>query len=89
MTATATAEPSATTGSSGAGGFLRGWSWQASLFLAPALFLLAVFMLYPTVSTIILSFENGLDNDARVDDFSANLDPSGFTPAALRARGTR
>ena len=42
MTATATAEPSATTGSSGAGGFLRGWSWQASLFLAPALFLLTV-----------------------------------------------
>lgn len=66
MTATATAEPSATTGSSGAGGFLRGWSWQASLFLAPALLLLAVFMLYPTVSTIILSFENGLDNYIRL-----------------------
>ena len=32
---------------------------------------------------------NGLDNDDRVHDFSVNLDPSGFTPAALRARGTR
>jgi alpha-glucoside transport system permease protein len=41
--------------------WLRGWSWQASLFLAPALFLIAVFMLYPTISTIILSFQNGLD----------------------------
>ena len=32
---------------------------------------------------------NGLDNDDRVHDFSVELDPSGFTPAALRARGTR
>ena len=31
----------------------------------------------------------GLDNDDRVHDFSVELDPSGFTPAALRARGTR
>lgn len=45
---------------------MSGWSWQASLFLAPALFLLAVFMLYPTVSTIILSFENGFDNYVRL-----------------------
>ncbi|HEX2221579.1 MAG TPA: sugar ABC transporter permease [Candidatus Limnocylindria bacterium] len=41
---------------------IGGWSLAASLFLAPALFLLAVFMLYPTVSTIVLSFENGLNN---------------------------
>lgn len=47
-------------------GLLRGWSWQASLFLAPALFLLAVFMLYPTVSTIFLSFDNGLNNYVRL-----------------------
>ena len=32
---------------------------------------------------------NGLDNDAQVHDFSVNLQPSDFTPAALRARGTR
>ncbi|HEX2221578.1 MAG TPA: sugar ABC transporter permease, partial [Candidatus Limnocylindria bacterium] len=41
---------------------MGGWSLAASLFLAPALFLLAVFMLYPTISTIVLSFENGLGN---------------------------
>ncbi len=43
-----------------------GWSWTASLFLAPAILLLAVFLLYPTISTIILSFEKGLDNYLRL-----------------------
>ena len=43
-----------------------GWSWTASLFLAPAILLLAVFLLYPTISTIILSFENGIDNYVRL-----------------------
>jgi alpha-glucoside transport system permease protein len=51
---------------SGRPGFLSGWNWTASLFLAPALLLLAVLMLYPTVSTIILSFQEGLDNYVRL-----------------------
>ena len=33
--------------------------WQASLFLLPALILLAVFLLYPTIWTIVLSFNTG------------------------------
>jgi alpha-glucoside transport system permease protein len=41
---------------------MGGWSLASSLFLAPALLLLAVFLLYPTISTIILSFERGLEN---------------------------
>jgi alpha-glucoside transport system permease protein len=45
---------------------LGGWSWGASLFVAPAVFLLAIFLLYPTISTIILSFENGIDNYVRL-----------------------
>jgi alpha-glucoside transport system permease protein len=47
-------------------GLFGGWSLAASLFLAPALLLLAVFMLYPVVSTIILSFEPGLNNYVRL-----------------------
>jgi alpha-glucoside transport system permease protein len=50
----------------GVAALMGGWSWTASLFLVPALFLLAVFMLYPTISTIILSFQNGLDNYVRL-----------------------
>lgn len=41
---------------------MGGWSLMSSLFLAPALLLLAVFLLYPTISTIVLSFERGLEN---------------------------
>ncbi len=81
MTATTGAQ-AATRPKPGGGGFLRGWSWQASLFLAPALFLLAVFMFYPTVSTIILSFENGLDNYIRLfTDDPRFLDLSSFPPS--------
>lgn len=43
-------------------GITGGWSLAASLFLAPALFLLIFFMLYPVVNTIVLSFSNGLGN---------------------------
>lgn len=43
-----------------------GWSWTAGLFVAPAVILLGIFLLYPTISTIILSFENGLDNYIRL-----------------------
>ena len=42
-------------------GIFGGWSLAASLFVVPAVFLLVVFMLYPVVQTIILSFEPGLD----------------------------
>ena len=43
-----------------------GVSWTASLFVVPAVVLLGIFLLYPTISTIILSFENGLDNYIRL-----------------------
>ena len=42
--------------------FLGGWSLAGLVFVAPAVLLLAVFMVYPAVRTIILSFENGAGN---------------------------
>jgi alpha-glucoside transport system permease protein len=42
--------------------FLQGWSLTALAFIAPAVLLLTVFMIYPAVRTIILSFENGAGN---------------------------
>ncbi len=66
----------------GGPGFLRGWNWTASLFLAPAILLLAVLMLYPTISTIILSFDEGLDNYVRLFTRDpAFLDLSTFPPS--------
>ncbi len=61
----ATAEP--TTSSTEAAGsrtpkFLQGTSPTALIFVGPAALLLAVFMIYPAIQTIILSFENGLGN---------------------------
>jgi alpha-glucoside transport system permease protein len=41
---------------------MGGWSLATSLFLIPAVFLLIVFMLYPVVSTVVLSFSNGFEN---------------------------
>ncbi|MGQ0608417.1 MAG: carbohydrate ABC transporter permease [Chloroflexota bacterium] len=62
--------------------FLRGASPAALIFIGPAVLILAIFMVYPAVQTIILSFENGLDNyiqlltrDPRFIRFS--LPPSG------------
>ena len=60
---------------------MGGWSIAAGVFLAPALLLLLVFMVYPTISTIVLSFQNGLDNYVRL----LTQDPkflsfSGFPP---------
>jgi alpha-glucoside transport system permease protein len=67
---------------SGGSGFLSGWNWTASLFLAPAIVLLAVFMLYPTISTIVLSFDNGLDNYIRLFTRDPNfLNLSTFPPS--------
>ncbi len=42
--------------------FLRGVSPTALIFIGPAVALLAVFMVYPAIQTIVLSFENGLGN---------------------------
>src|SRR3990170_6755227 len=42
--------------------FLQGWSLAALIFIGPAVLLLAVFMVYPAIRTIALSFEEGLDN---------------------------
>jgi alpha-glucoside transport system permease protein len=39
--------------------FLRGGGWQWLAFTAPALILLLVFLLYPTIWTIVLSFYRG------------------------------
>jgi alpha-glucoside transport system permease protein len=62
-------------------GLFGGWSLAASLFLVPALFLLVVFMLYPVVSTIILSFEPGLANYVRLLTADPKfLDLSTFPP---------
>jgi alpha-glucoside transport system permease protein len=48
------------------GRFVGGWSLAAGLFLGPALLLLLVFMVYPTISTIVLSFDRGIDNYVRL-----------------------
>ena len=42
--------------------FLREVSPTALIFIGPAVLLLAVFMVYPAIQTIVLSFENGLGN---------------------------
>jgi alpha-glucoside transport system permease protein len=42
--------------------FLRGVSPTALIFIGPAVVLLAVFMVFPAIRTVILSFENGLGN---------------------------
>jgi alpha-glucoside transport system permease protein len=46
--------------------FLQGWNAAALVFISPAILLLAVFMIYPAVRTIVLSFDNGLDNYIRL-----------------------
>jgi len=70
-TAPATASTSETAGSKPPR-FLRGFSAAALIFVAPAVLLLAVFMVYPAIQTIVLSFEDGggqyvrlLTNDPR------------------------
>lgn len=42
--------------------FLGGVSPTALIFIGPAVILLAVFMVFPAIRTVILSFENGLGN---------------------------
>jgi len=62
---TATATPTTSTSDaarSQSPKFLRGASPTALIFIGPAVLLLAVFMVYPAIQTIVLSFENGLGN---------------------------
>lgn len=62
---TATATPTTSTSDaarSQSPKFLRGVSPTALIFIGPAVLLLAVFMVYPAIQTIVLSFENGLGN---------------------------
>lgn len=46
--------------------FLRGWDAAALVFIAPAVLLLAVFLVYPAIQTIVLSFDGGVDNYVRL-----------------------
>jgi alpha-glucoside transport system permease protein len=61
-TATAAQESAQNVARSRVPKFLQGWSLTALAFIAPAVLLLTVFMIYPAVRTIILSFENGGGN---------------------------
>ena len=63
MSSTTTTPPGAIVGPqtprSRAPAFLRGGGWQWLAFTAPAIVLLLVFLVYPTVWTIVLSFYEG------------------------------
>jgi alpha-glucoside transport system permease protein len=62
---TATATPTTSTSEaarSQSPKFLRGMSPTALIFIGPAVIILAIFMVFPAVRTIILSFDNGLGN---------------------------
>lgn len=62
---TATATPTTSTSEaarSQSPKFLRGMSPTALIFIGPAVVILAVFMVFPAIRTIILSFDNGLGN---------------------------
>ena len=84
------ATPSAPTRSSGKilGG---GFSWAALLFLSPAAVLLSLFILFPTVYTLLLSFNRGrggefsnwvgLDNWIRLFTQDPNFLRLGFPPS--------
>jgi len=62
-TATATPKTSTTDAArSQSPKFLQGVSPTALVFIGPAVILLALFMVYPAIQTIVLSFENGLGN---------------------------
>lgn len=62
-------------------GLSGGWSLGASLFIAPAVFLLLVFLVYPVLQTIVLSFAPGFDNYIRLLTADPKfLDLSTFPP---------
>lgn len=52
--------------SGGSPGFLRRVDAAALVFVAPAVLLLAVFLIYPAIRTIVLSFDGGVDNYVRL-----------------------
>jgi alpha-glucoside transport system permease protein len=68
-----------------------GFSWAAALFLAPATFLLAVFLVFPAVYTVFLSFNRGrggqftewvgFDNFLRLFTQDPNFLRLGFPPS--------
>ncbi len=58
MTASSSAQTVAREGARG--GFGGGFNWAAAFFLAPAALLLGVFLIYPTIYTLFLSFNRGL-----------------------------
>lgn len=64
-TAPATADASESA-SGGPPRFLRGTDAAALVFVAPAVLLLAVFLIYPAIRTIVLSFDGGFDNYVRL-----------------------
>lgn len=64
-TAPATADASESA-SGGPPRFLRGADAAALVFVAPAVLLLAVFLIYPAIRTIVLSFDGGFDNYVRL-----------------------
>jgi alpha-glucoside transport system permease protein len=62
---TATATPTTSTSEaarSQSPKFLRGMSPTALIFIGPAVIILAIFMVFPAIRTVILSFDNGLGN---------------------------
>ncbi|MDQ2689148.1 MAG: sugar ABC transporter permease [Chloroflexota bacterium] len=61
-TATATRDTTSENVGSRVPKFLQGWNLAALIFIGPAILLLAVFMVYPAIRTIVLSFEDGLGN---------------------------
>ncbi len=66
---TATATPQTTSGEaarSASPKFFQGWSLAALIFIGPAVLLLAVFMVYPAIQTIVLSFDGGVGNYVRL-----------------------
>ena len=66
---TATATPKTTSGEvarSASPRFFQGWSLAALIFIGPAVLLLAVFMVYPAIQTIVLSFDGALGNYVRL-----------------------
>jgi ABC-type sugar transport system permease subunit len=56
---TAESPPVAATQARGSGKGGGGLSWAALAFLGPAALLLAIFLVYPTIYTFLLSFDRG------------------------------
>ena len=66
MSTAHTAASTSEAGRSKAPKFLQGWNVAALIFIAPAVLLLGVFLIYPAIQTIVLSFDNGVNNYVRL-----------------------